>query len=66
MGNTLPEARKMKESEEGKFGSKYSFGVADMQGWRLTMEDAYTVAADVLPGEDTHFVGVFDGHGGLF
>lgn len=67
MGNTLPFPKRDKESIEGSFGSRFGYAYADMQGWRLTMEDAYIVAPNFAPAEkETHLVAVFDGHGGKF
>jgi serine/threonine protein phosphatase PrpC len=44
------------------------WGVADMQGWRKTMEDAFVASGHFPQGsqgwEDTGIFGVFDGHGG--
>ena len=54
-----------KESESGS-GNGLSFAVSSMQGWRSSMEDSHTAAADIpeLPG--CSFFAVFDGHAGSF
>ena len=46
----------------GKNISSVRFGACEMQGWRITMEDAIICEVDVAPG--VHFFGVYDGHGG--
>lgn len=37
-------------------------GLAEAQGWRPTMEDAFVMNLDAIPG--CSVVAVFDGHGG--
>lgn len=65
MGQTLsfPAMDKLTESGEN---SRYMYAVADMQGWRITMEDAHATVLD-LDGEQEDsnaFFAVYDGHGG--
>ncbi|KAI7892521.1 phosphatase 2C-like domain-containing protein [Mucor mucedo] len=62
MGQTLSEPITEKTSTHGS-NNKYFFGCSQMQGWRLTMEDAHTT---LLKLGDTNlgFFGVYDGHGG--
>jgi len=38
------------------------YGASGMQGWRVNMEDSHISKFNIAP--DTHFFGVFDGHGG--
>ncbi|CEP16451.1 hypothetical protein [Parasitella parasitica] len=62
MGQTLsePVTEKTTTSEAG---SKYFYGCSQMQGWRLTMEDAHTALLK-LGDTGASFFAVFDGHGG--
>ncbi|KAF7768215.1 hypothetical protein Agabi119p4_7458 [Agaricus bisporus var. burnettii] len=65
MGQTLsfPVIDKLSESGENV---RFLYAVADMQGWRITMEDAHAAVLD-LDGEgndSTAFFAVYDGHGG--
>ena len=43
---------------------KCRVGVADMQGYRLDMEDAHNVELQVENHPNLTYIGVFDGHGG--
>ncbi|KAF9454703.1 PP2C-domain-containing protein [Macrolepiota fuliginosa MF-IS2] len=53
---------KLTESGEN---SRFAYGVADMQGWRITMEDAHAAILDLDGEKDTNaFFAVYDGHGG--
>ncbi|KAF9013520.1 phosphatase 2C-like domain-containing protein [Cyathus striatus] len=65
MGQTLSSPATTKRSESG--GNKqYLYSVSEMQGWRITMEDAHAAILD-LDGEteDSNvFFAVYDGHGG--
>lgn len=45
-------------------GQRISFGVSEMQGWRVDMEDAHTHVLGVPGLPDLSFFGVYDGHGG--
>lgn len=59
------------DSEEGEGGGIH-YGVADMQGWRKSMEDAHITLVDMNKSADgsksngtmMSLFGVFDGHGG--
>jgi protein phosphatase 2C family protein 2/3 len=62
MGQTLSEPITEKHSTHGD-GKKYIFGASEMQGWRITMEDAHTTLVR-LQDKDAAFFAVFDGHGG--
>lgn len=61
MGSYLSTPIVEKRSSCGN-NSKISFGVAAMQGWRTTMEDAHMTNLNI--DENTSCFGVFDGHGG--
>lgn len=77
MGQTLSEPMVEKHTTTGE-DLDFGFGVSDMQGWRLTMEDAHAAVLDLesappLPpsnpnGSDekrhVRFFAVYDGHGG--
>ena len=39
-------------------------GAAEMQGWRVTMEDAHTMVPSIEGAPDHAFFAVYDGHGG--
>ena len=69
MGNQATvrrEARTEKESTHGSIG-EIEYGASEMQGWRLTMEDAH-IEAKLEPPESVSALcsifAVFDGHGG--
>ncbi|KAI0269823.1 phosphatase 2C-like domain-containing protein [Gloeopeniophorella convolvens] len=63
----LPSAATDKHTESGK-NARFAYGLSEMQGWRLTMEDAHTVALDLDERNDealsNTFFAVYDGHGG--
>ena len=66
MGQTLSEPETTKLSNSGE-DPRFVYGVSEMQGWRLTMEDAHSHILSL--GEDSEtlkpaFFAVFDGHGG--
>ncbi|OSD07240.1 PP2C-domain-containing protein [Trametes coccinea BRFM310] len=65
MGQTLSIPATDKATEQGGNG-RYLFGVTEMQGWRITMEDAHTAVLDLdgEPTESNTFFAVYDGHGG--
>ena len=65
MGQVLSEPVKQKHTSTGA-NDDTLFAVSEMQGWRLTMEDAHTTLLQ-LPQTDKKlaFFAVFDGHGGL-
>lgn len=59
MGNTLP--KPVTSLAVKRFGgASFRVGLAEMNGWRLSMEDAHVVLMQASWG----FFGVFDGHGG--
>ncbi|EEB08727.1 protein phosphatase 2C Ptc3 [Schizosaccharomyces japonicus yFS275] len=66
MGQTLSEPVTDKHSLEG--GNEHVvFGISSMQGWRISMEDAHSVALHMknkTVEEAIDFFAVYDGHGG--
>ncbi|KAK7056795.1 Protein phosphatase 2C 2 [Paramarasmius palmivorus] len=54
-----------KVSETGQNG-RFMYAVSEMQGWRITMEDAHAIVLDLdEKAEDPNaFFAVYDGHGG--
>ncbi|KAI9265566.1 phosphatase 2C-like domain-containing protein [Sporodiniella umbellata] len=62
MGQTLSEPNTNKTTTH-EANKKYLYACSQMQGWRLTMEDAHTALLK-LGETDLSFFGVFDGHGG--
>lgn len=70
MGQTLSEPETTKHTDAGE-DERFLYGVSEMQGWRLTMEDAHAHIlslgdADNDPTKKTSFFAVFDGHGGAY
>jgi len=65
MGQTLSRPDMDKKTESGG-NEKYFYGVSEMQGWRVSMEDAHTTKLDLDEGSDNPntFFAIFDGHGG--
>nr|WEY08145.1 type 2C protein phosphatase [Ganoderma lucidum] len=65
MGQTLSIPATDKGTEQGA-NDKYHFGVSEMQGWRITMEDAHTTILNLEEGatDGNTFFAVYDGHGG--
>ncbi|CAM0953000.1 unnamed protein product [Alopecurus aequalis] len=61
MGVHLSTPKTEKYSQDGE-GGQVRYGLASMQGWRTTMEDAHAALPQL--DECTSFFGVFDGHGG--
>ncbi|KAM0862482.1 hypothetical protein ACQ4PT_045247 [Festuca glaucescens] len=61
MGVHLSTPKTEKYSQDGE-GRQVRYGLASMQGWRTTMEDAHVALPQL--DECTSFFGVFDGHGG--
>ncbi|KIJ54938.1 hypothetical protein M422DRAFT_153371, partial [Sphaerobolus stellatus SS14] len=45
---------------------RFAYGVSEMQGWRISMEDAHTTVLDLdrSDKEKNAFFAVYDGHGG--
>ncbi|TPP60004.1 Protein phosphatase type 2C alpha 2 [Fasciola gigantica] len=64
MGALLGTPKTEKYNETGS-GNGLRYGIASMQGWRVSMEDAHC-AITQLPGnlKDWSFFAVFDGHAG--
>lgn len=64
MGTLLSTPITDKFNESGE-GNNLRYGLASMQGWRSSMEDAHC-AITRLPGhlQDWSFFAVFDGHAG--
>ncbi|KAF9533253.1 phosphatase 2C-like domain-containing protein [Crepidotus variabilis] len=65
MGQTLSSPSTKKHCESGQ-SDRFFYGLAEMQGWRITMEDAHTAILDLDgTGDKTNtFFAVYDGHGG--
>ncbi|KAF8655483.1 hypothetical protein AX16_003041 [Volvariella volvacea WC 439] len=65
MGQTLSFPATQKSSESGADERLY-YAVSEMQGWRISMEDAHAAVLD-LGGDEASpnaFFAVYDGHGG--
>ncbi|KAG6918764.1 hypothetical protein DXG01_011955 [Tephrocybe rancida] len=65
MGQTLSSPATKKYSESGG-DDRFSFGVSEMQGWRISMEDAHAIVLDLDRDKEASnaFFAVYDGHGG--
>ncbi|TNY20377.1 phosphatase 2C-like domain-containing protein, partial [Rhodotorula diobovata] len=67
MGQTLSEPVQDKHTQEGS-DDRLAWAVSEMQGWRLTMEDAHasvlSLGDETSEGKKTSFFAVYDGHGG--
>lgn len=66
MGQTLSEPIVEKRSQKGG-DDTLLFGVSDMQGWRISMEDSHAAVLQLNGGsgkDKVSFFGVYDGHGG--
>ncbi|TDL22208.1 PP2C-domain-containing protein [Rickenella mellea] len=67
MGQTLSSPATAKSSESAG-DARYHYGVSEMQGWRVTMEDAHTTILHLDDQksleESNTFFAVYDGHGG--
>ncbi|KAH7919585.1 PP2C-domain-containing protein [Leucogyrophana mollusca] len=65
MGQTLSAPATDKKSELGE-DDRYLFAVSEMQGWRITMEDAHAavLSLDEATNDKNTFFAVYDGHGG--
>jgi protein phosphatase 2C family protein 2/3 len=65
MGQTLSSPITTKKTESGE-DDRFAFGVSEMQGWRVGMEDAHS--AELKLDQDNPasnaFFAVYDGHGG--
>lgn len=67
MGQTLSEPIVEKHSQKGG-DDTLLFGLSDMQGWRISMEDSHAAVLQLngSSGKDkVSFFGVYDGHGGI-
>ncbi|KAF8582140.1 PP2C-domain-containing protein [Ramaria rubella] len=65
MGQTLSAPVTQKHTDSGE-DERYIYGVSEMQGWRVSMEDAHTTILNLNESESdkTAFFAVYDGHGG--
>lgn len=65
MGQTLSAPVTTKQSDYGE-DERYLYGVSEMQGWRISMEDAHATVLnlDGSESEKNAFFAVYDGHGG--
>ncbi|BGP20210.1 hypothetical protein JCM10213_005935 [Rhodosporidiobolus nylandii] len=67
MGQTLSEPVVEKHTQSGG-DDRLAWAVSEMQGWRLTMEDAHAGVLSLgdtdKDGKKTSFFAVYDGHGG--
>jgi serine/threonine protein phosphatase PrpC len=57
-----PNSTKHNYAGESKLG--YKFAMSNMQGWRLSMEDAH-ICNENIDGNGMGVFAVFDGHGGI-
>ncbi|KAK2465254.1 hypothetical protein APHAL10511_002608 [Amanita phalloides] len=64
MGQTLSVPETKKKSESGG-NDHLLYAISEMQGWRITMEDAHTAVLDLDGATNSNaFFAVYDGHGG--
>ncbi|KAF5389196.1 hypothetical protein D9757_003529 [Collybiopsis confluens] len=65
MGQTLSVPATSKKTESGG-NERVAYSVTEMQGWRITMEDAHASLLDLDEEKNDHtaFFAVYDGHGG--
>lgn len=66
MGQTLSEPVKDKHTSAGE-DDTLIYGVSEMQGWRISMEDAHATVLNLdekTGDEKASFFAVYDGHGG--
>ncbi|KAJ7288355.1 phosphatase 2C-like domain-containing protein [Mycena rebaudengoi] len=65
MGQTLSSPATQKFSESGG-NARFHYAVTEMQGWRISMEDAHAVVLELDEGKEdpNTFFAVYDGHGG--
>eukprot|EP00918_Siedleckia_nematoides_P029409 GHVU01063409.1.p1 GENE.GHVU01063409.1~~GHVU01063409.1.p1 ORF type:complete len:510 (-),score=57.80 GHVU01063409.1:287-1816(-) len=65
MGQTLSSPSTKKTYEAGS-SVRFVYGIAEMQGWRITMEDSHAAVLDLDGSEEgsNAFFAVYDGHGG--
>ncbi|KAF8319125.1 protein phosphatase 2C 2, partial [Clavulina sp. PMI_390] len=62
-GQTLSEPSQEKHTSEGN-NERFAYAVSEMQGWRISMEDAHTTILELDDKHKDAFFAVFDGHGG--
>ncbi|OCB89899.1 PP2C-domain-containing protein [Sanghuangporus baumii] len=64
-GPLTPNHDTEKHSEAGQ-DDRFLFGVSEMQGWRISMEDAHAIELNLEDKSGGHnaFFAVYDGHGG--
>ncbi|EJC98112.1 PP2C-domain-containing protein [Fomitiporia mediterranea MF3/22] len=65
MGQTLSSPDTEKHSKSGG-DERFVYGVCEMQGWRISMEDAHAIELELEDNRGGHnsFFAVYDGHGG--
>jgi protein phosphatase 2C family protein 2/3 len=65
MGQTLSSPATKKTSDSGA-NDRFFFAISEMQGWRITMEDAHATVLDLdgTADKSNTFFAVYDGHGG--
>ncbi|KAJ7175839.1 phosphatase 2C-like domain-containing protein [Mycena filopes] len=65
MGQTLSSPATQKFSETGG-NARFHYAVSEMQGWRISMEDAHAIVLELDEGKEdpNTFFAVYDGHGG--
>ena len=63
MGQTLSEPVTTKVSDSGS-DERFMYGVSEMQGWRISMEDAHATVLKLDDQSNNAYFAVFDGHGG--
>eukprot|EP00277_Geminigera_cryophila_P029539 CAMPEP_0179486590 /NCGR_PEP_ID=MMETSP0799-20121207/62834_1 /TAXON_ID=46947 /ORGANISM="Geminigera cryophila, Strain CCMP2564" /LENGTH=106 /DNA_ID=CAMNT_0021301381 /DNA_START=147 /DNA_END=464 /DNA_ORIENTATION=+ len=64
MGAYLSQPNTDKHSEDGEGPGGLQYGVSEMQGWRMHMEDAHITKPEISKGSSMGLFAVFDGHGG--
>eukprot|EP00802_Teleaulax_amphioxeia_P016680 Tamp_16804.p1 GENE.Tamp_16804~~Tamp_16804.p1 ORF type:complete len:408 (-),score=90.36 Tamp_16804:212-1372(-) len=64
MGAYLSQPNTEKHSEDGEGPGSLRYGVSEMQGWRMHMEDAHITKPELSKGCGVGMFAVFDGHGG--
>ncbi|KAH7102544.1 PP2C-domain-containing protein [Auriculariales sp. MPI-PUGE-AT-0066] len=63
MGQTLSQPITDKHTTTGA-DERYLYAVSEMQGWRISMEDAHTTELKLNSDDPNTFFAVYDGHGG--
>lgn len=57
----------MTDTRSNGADARFIYGLSDMQGWRISMEDAHTAVLQLTDGKDEQQISIFavyDGHGG--